>query len=139
MVLFPWSDFTNNKYPVAIIFISPIHLVIRPRMKKFFGNFFFTRINGKRYLFHADHPVKWTEGIGHSREFHFFSIVNGNGFSPELLQRISDYKIRNKVSHLSEHLAAVSSDMRVNFKNYFLIDSKECPRFVIIWVTASIV
>lgn len=123
MVFFPYQDLTSSKSPIAIIFVSPQQIVLRPRLKKLFGNFFFTRINGKRYLFNANYPVKWAEGIGLTREFHFFSIANGNGFTPELLQRIKDYKIQNKVSHLSEHLAAVSSDMRVSFRNLFKMKS----------------
>lgn len=117
MVLFPYADMTSNKSPIAFIFISAYHLVMRPKLRKLFGNFFFTRINGKRYLFHANYPVKWTEGIGSSREFHFFSIKNGNAFSPELLQRINDYKMRNRVSIMTQTLAAVSSDIRVSFAN----------------------
>lgn len=119
MVLFPYSDLTSSKSPIAIIFVSPNHIVLRPRLKKLFGNFFFTRINGKRYLLHANNPVKWVEGIGRAREFHFFSIIgkNGNAFSPELLQRISQYKIQNKIPEMTETLRAVSTDLRTQFSN----------------------
>jgi len=118
-MFFPYQDLTTRKSPIAFIFVSPDHVVFRPRLKKLFGNFFFTRINGKRYLFHANKPVKWSEGIGGAREFHFFSIIgkNGNAFSPELLSRIDAYKIKNKVANMSETIAAVSSDMRTNFAN----------------------
>lgn len=117
MTFFPYSDLTSTKSPIAIIFLSAFQLVLRPKLKKLFGEFFFTRINGKRYLFRASCPVKWTEGIGRSREFHFFTLDNGNSFSPELLNRIGKYKKRNKIAHFTSTLFAVSSDMRTNFKN----------------------
>ena len=48
------------------------------------------------------------------------------------------YKTRITDLHNKQVVINVKNK-KIILKNYFLIDSKECPRFVIIWVMASTV